>query len=922
MRRSKTSIREREETGKNIKVIARFRPLIDIELQLPETKLDLYSFPNETSVVVKQGLDSDPFVYDKVFSPDTSQSDIFEFIGKPIIEDVLTGYNGTVFAYGQTGSGKSFTMMGLDIYDKESQGIIPRASGLVFESLANIKNEAEITLKCSMLEIYKEKLKDLLGNNSANLKIKEDPRKGIYVHGLTEMYVVCEEEIMDVLSLGESNRTVASTKMNSVSSRSHQLFMLEINQKLSNDSEKRGILNLVDLAGCEKINQTGVTGNKLEEAKKINLSLSALGNVIHALTNGSDHIPYRDSKLTRLLQESLGGNYKTTLIVCCSPHPRNFDDTLNTLKFAQRAKTIKNQAKMNIKRSPEEYIRMINQLKQQLTEAKDEISRLRGHYSSEITSPIMIARSLTNISTAPTDDLFSPTSIEDFGPSFNQDKSKGLEDLLHYDQYAEELANLKQEKEASNERIAELEKELNSERKKRLKAEASALEYFEMYKKVSIIKSSDEDSVRLLVKENEILHRQVEILKHHLSQMSERFSITLGKLNAGENVAEWEFVDPKTDMLLTTEQRVYTEESYLKAYKQSEIGIDIPLDEEYIQSQDQYTQELCSALENDTKLSNEIIIFQLKKQIIQSGVANSELLRCYYDTQWKYNLLKEKFNLKVLLVRNQEKRISEYEQMINHLNESYNKLISIIEKLETEHWNKEHVIESSNNFKGKIIRPIKQIPHTTLETPAIVRKGSRMKTSISVIKHHFEDFSHQKSSFTEHEDGFKFRSLETNLQLQTMFSHNMKNGYEQVKNECNVFKSLLETYQKQNLEIYMKEKSRWKIYLEGLKNICEKELMRKQLEINKLHEVLGEWIKKYMEIQENVAIPQMKTQNLELTKEFIIKLEKLWKDTQMAIVRPSKLSLENSPLHSRFRKPSCLSLNSQKGDLSPPPFDY
>ena len=357
-----------KEAGSNIKVVCRFRPLIDIELEFSSENKEIYLFPSEDTVLTSQG---ESFTFDKVFSTKTEQQEIFDFIGKPIIEDVLTGYNGTVIAYGQTGAGKSYTMMGLDIYNDANKGLIPRAINLIFEYVEKAETE-EFTFKCSMLEIYKEKLKDLCGNNS-ELKIKENKSKGIYVEGLTEIYVVSEEEMLEVLSLGERNRTVASTKMNSVSSRSHQLFILEVKQKLSNDTEKKGILNLVDLAGSEKINQTGVTGNKLEEAKKINLSLSALGNVIKSLTSNSEHVPYRDSKLTRLLQESLGGNYKTTLVINCSPHIRNTEDTLNTLKFAQRAKSIKNKVHLNIKKSAEAYIKIIDGLKNQIRQAYEEI---------------------------------------------------------------------------------------------------------------------------------------------------------------------------------------------------------------------------------------------------------------------------------------------------------------------------------------------------------------------------------------------------------------------------------------------------------------------------------------------------------------------------------------------------------------------
>ncbi|CAG9327511.1 unnamed protein product [Blepharisma stoltei] len=278
--------------------------------------------------------------------------------------------NGTIFTYGQTGSGKSYTMMGLYIYDPETKGIIPRVSNLIFTKLQESTCEIEYSLKCSIIEIYKESLRDLLSDSGVRLKIKEDPKKGAFVQGLEEVYVVCEEELMNIIALVESKRTVASTKLNEVSSRSHQLFVLEVNQKLPDDTEKRGIVNFIDLAGSEKVKESGVTGNKLEEAKNINLSLSCLSNVINALSSKADFIPYRDSKLTRLLQESLGGNYKTTLIVNCNPDPRNVEVTINTLKFAQRVKNIKNNVKLNIKKSPAAYSQIINELRHKIQSLK------------------------------------------------------------------------------------------------------------------------------------------------------------------------------------------------------------------------------------------------------------------------------------------------------------------------------------------------------------------------------------------------------------------------------------------------------------------------------------------------------------------------------------------------------------------------
>lgn len=364
----------------NIKVIARFRPLNEYEKVTYRQQLTLNEgckVISNTSVSIDHGKETETYTFDRVFEPSTSQYEVFQVIGQPVINDVLTGYNGTVFAYGQTGSGKTFSMMGPDVYDDEMRGIIPRAASQIFSTVCQQDSEAEFTLTCSMLEIYKETLRDLLNPEHIELKIKECPRRGIYVQGLTEVCVVAEDELLEVISLGEQMRTVAATKLNQASSRSHQLFMLDVKQKLPNDTEKKGRLNLVDLAGSEKVNHSGVTGNKLEETKKINLSLSALGNVIHALISSSEHVPYRDSKLTRLLQESLGGNYKTTLIVACSPSPKNIEETLNTLRFAQRAKSIRNKVTVNIKNSPENYAKLIDQLKKDLDEAKVEIQMLR-----------------------------------------------------------------------------------------------------------------------------------------------------------------------------------------------------------------------------------------------------------------------------------------------------------------------------------------------------------------------------------------------------------------------------------------------------------------------------------------------------------------------------------------------------------------
>ena len=301
-----------------------------------------------------------PFTYDRVFGMNSEQHEIFDFSIRTTVEDVMNGYNGTVFAYGQTGAGKSYTMMG-DMDDPTKKGITPRIMEQIFDAImVHGSASVEYTVGISYLEIYMERIRDLLNPMNDNLPIHEGP-KGPYVKGLREIYVSEVSEVYTAMHLGQRARVTASTNMNLESSRSHSIFLVTINQKdVNTGSQKSGMLYLVDLAGSEKVGKTGASGQTLEEAKKINKSLSALGMVINALTDGkSTHVPYRDSKLTRILQESLGGNSRTTLIINCSPSSYNDAETVGTLRFGMRAKTIKNKAKVNAELSPQELKRQL-----------------------------------------------------------------------------------------------------------------------------------------------------------------------------------------------------------------------------------------------------------------------------------------------------------------------------------------------------------------------------------------------------------------------------------------------------------------------------------------------------------------------------------------------------------------------------------
>ena len=275
-------------------------------------------------------------------------------------------------------------MMGSDIEDEKSRGIIPRIVEQMFTSILQSPGNIEYTVRVSYMEIYMERIRDLLVPQNDNLPVHEEKSRGVYVKGLLEIYVSSVQEVYEVMRRGGAARATAATNMNQESSRSHSIFVITISQKnVETGSAKSGQLFLVDLAGSEKVGKTGASGQTLEEAKKINKSLSALGMVINSLTDGkSTHIPYRDSKLTRILQESLGGNSRTTLIINCSPSSYNDAETLSTLRFGVRAKAIKNKAKINAELSPLELKQLLKKAQHQVVTYETYVSTLEGEVQS------------------------------------------------------------------------------------------------------------------------------------------------------------------------------------------------------------------------------------------------------------------------------------------------------------------------------------------------------------------------------------------------------------------------------------------------------------------------------------------------------------------------------------------------------------
>uniref|UniRef100_A0A8C9Z8Z8 Kinesin-like protein n=1 Tax=Sander lucioperca TaxID=283035 RepID=A0A8C9Z8Z8_SANLU len=350
--------------------------------------------PSRKEVSVRTGGMNDKaarktYTFDMVFGQAAKQIDVYRSVVCPILDEVIMGYNCTVFAYGQTGTGKTFTMEGERSPDGEFTweedplaGIIPRTLHQIFEKLS--ENGTEFSVKVSLLEIYNEELFDLLSPSddvNERLQLFDDPRnkRGVVVKGLEEVTVHNKDEVYQILERGSAKRRTASTLMNAYSSRSHSVFSVTIHMKeITMDGEelvKIGKLNLVDLAGSENIGRSGAVDKRAREAGNINQSLLTLGRVITALVEKRPHIPYRESKLTRILQDSLGGRTKTSIIATVSPSSSNLEETLSTLEYASRAKNIMNKPEVNQKLTKrtliKEYTEEIERLKRDLAATRD-----------------------------------------------------------------------------------------------------------------------------------------------------------------------------------------------------------------------------------------------------------------------------------------------------------------------------------------------------------------------------------------------------------------------------------------------------------------------------------------------------------------------------------------------------------------------
>ncbi|KAJ9698289.1 hypothetical protein PVL29_007395 [Vitis rotundifolia] len=391
---SNLSNKHDKDKGVNVQVLLRCRPLSEDELRV-NTPVVISCHENRREVCAVQNIANKQidrtFMFDKVFGPTSQQKDLYDQAVSPIVNEVLEGYNCTIFAYGQTGTGKTYTMEGGSRKKNgefpNDAGVIPRAVRQIFDILE--AQNAEYSMKVTFLELYNEEITDLLAPEECTkfiddktkkpIALMEDGKGGVFVRGLEEEIVCTANEIYKILEKGSAKRRTAETLLNKQSSRSHSIFSITIHIKEctpeGEEMIKCGKLNLVDLAGSENISRSGAREGRAREAGEINKSLLTLGRVINALVEHSGHVPYRDSKLTRLLRDSLGGKTKTCIIATISPSIHCLEETLSTLDYAHRAKNIKNKPEVNQKMMKSALIKdlysEIDRLKQEVYAARE-----------------------------------------------------------------------------------------------------------------------------------------------------------------------------------------------------------------------------------------------------------------------------------------------------------------------------------------------------------------------------------------------------------------------------------------------------------------------------------------------------------------------------------------------------------------------
>ena len=593
--------------------------------------------------------------FDYVFAPFIGQEEIFNKTTKFLIDKIINGFNATVFAYGVTGAGKTYTMLGND----ENPGIMVWTFRELYKRINEYKNR-EYLIKLRYVEIYNENIRDLLNTKNEkneNLELREDPEEGIIINNITEIITNSINEILHLLKKGNKNRTVEETDANKTSSRSHAILQIKVsfkekNNENNNNEVKFGKLNLIDLAGSERAGTTKNRGLRLIEGANINKSLLTLGNCINALADKNQngrkiYIPYRDSKLTRLLKDSLGGNSRTVMIANISPFIYNFDDTYNTLKYAERAKCIKTRVKINISNNNKsnDFMQLIKNINNRLHKLGNQINFGNKNIKIKINNDNTNKRNqLVNYSqnslnkrkrntynfnenTFSDDDLNIKTKSEK--SNFNENKKKSLTIDTKKNKYKEKKIN----KDFNEELITEKNKKISliiedyiqqTEAEIQLKQKIINIQYnlillYNKFQKNSPIKKNNSEFKIKLKSMKQMLEKNIETL-NELTERNENFIKKYIENNDNKNNEE--------DIEFNFLQKKYI---YI-VYKNTKIL------KENIEIKFKYT-----IMKNEFEKKDNYIK-ELEKQIMLRDFIIKELL--YFDNISKHDINKESSEIK------------------------------------------------------------------------------------------------------------------------------------------------------------------------------------------------------------------------------------------------------------------------------------
>ncbi|CAG9327505.1 unnamed protein product [Blepharisma stoltei] len=579
---------------------------------------------------------------------------------------------------------------------------------------------------------------------------------------------------------------------------------------------------------------------------------------------------------------------------------------MSTLKFAQRVKNIKNKAKPNIKKSSAAYAQIINELRQKVQNLSEENQKLTNEQDELLMrSSCLIVKNLTTLMAdeMPT----SPYSESDNSSHCWPGKGATFSNLVEgYMQCNTDFGNLQEEKTSLSKTIKELEEELNHEKKKRIQAEIQDSQHYEMYQRLLLKQNNKANSIEYLKNENKNLKNTIEMLEFYLNKSSQRVDHLLNKIAAGQTITESDYGEILPEA--SNDNFSAIDNPYKTLMSEVDEAVETPFDD-ILKSDNNFTKALQEALVDGCQISNETTIYQLKTQLIQSGLANCELLRIYYDVQWKYSMLTEKLASKNKLISHLESSVKQLEACLDQMHLTNIKIVNLASKLEPISVPREETI------KPKFVRRMK--PARTIKFCMQPECKKRQQSQ------DFDSNCEEKGTLEEIKvDPFKLRNLESDLQIQTIYKVQIHKSYYLLKQENQELSDRLINIQKENLSIYTLEKNHWKVYLEKFKDLCNKELARKQTEINRLNVLLGKWIEMYMELQESTGIPSSgesgkKGNRRTLSIQYIEQIKYITDQTIISR-RPRELKLVQSPLHKKFHSPAIISVSSIPGDSSPP----